>query len=486
MRDTFQRLLKLAAGYSLVTLIGPLFTIVLTPLYTRVLTLDDYGIVSVCLTLSGLLGVIVLLSMDQAIALHFFDGDEQHKRTVVTTAVVYVGAAGLATGCIVFALAEPLALLLFKDPTRRITLQLLAMLVVCAPLYAVLTAALRLRMGVRRVNALGLAYLLSYVGLNVLFVLILRLKVTGIIAANVLANVTGVGVGLALFWRPLRGTFELRCLQPLLRGGLGLVPGVIGYVMLANIDRLLLTQYVDKSLIGLYDIANRLSSMLYVGFSALWSAWWPMALEMTHRPDAPRQYARIFEYFAAASMLAALALGLFAPEILRVFTRQPYVAAAPLAMVLMIYSGPLAFMNGSFQIGLFVRKRTRWISIASLISAGLNIVLNVILDPYLGVWGATWATVAAGLVFSAIVYAAGQHALFVDYRWLRTLALGACYLSLLGIFGGLLGPLSAGSRALAVALFASAIFAVGFVRWSQFATGIHMVTRWLAAREVAR
>ncbi len=481
MRDTLKRLMKLTAGYSLVTLIGPLFTILLTPLYTRVLEPADYGVVDIALTLGGLLSIFVMLGMDQALAAHFFDGDDQSKRDMVTTAVLYVIGSGLVICTAVFLFAEPLAVLLYADPTRRITIQLLSLYALFAPLYGVLGAALRLRMGVRRVNLLGLSYLFSFVGLNVLFVLFFQMKATGIIAANVLTNITGAAVGLALVWRPLRGQFRVTLLAQVLQSGLKILPGMLGYVALASIDRLLLTQYVNAQDIGLYSIANKLSSMLYVGFSALWSAWWPIALEMSKRPDAPRQYARIFEYFAAGSMLAALTLGLFAPDILRIFTTAGYVPAAPYAMILMIYSGPLAFMNGSFQISHFVSKRVHWISIASLVSAGVNIVLNLLLNPIYGVWGATWATVIAGVVFASIVYASGRDALFIDYRWLRTTVLVLVYLCLLVFFGGFAGPYTVGSRWVAVFAFVAAIFAVGFVRWSQLVFGLEAAKHWVAS-----
>jgi len=45
LRQTLARVIRLTAGYSLVTLLGPVFTVVLTPLYTRLLVPADYGVV---------------------------------------------------------------------------------------------------------------------------------------------------------------------------------------------------------------------------------------------------------------------------------------------------------------------------------------------------------------------------------------------------------------------------------------------------------
>lgn len=478
MRVTLQRLARLTAGYSLVTLIGPLFTILLTPLYTRVLTPADYGVVDVALTLGALVNIVIVLGTDQAMSAHFFDGDDTNKRDLVTSTLIYVALAG-AVGCgVLFIFAEPIAITLFKDPTRQITLRLLAPYVLFAPLYAVLAAALRLRMGIRRVNILGFTYLITYVCLNVLFVLVLQFKATGVIAANVLAHVAGALAGLALVWKPLRGQFAATALKPVLTSGLALLPGMVGFILLANVDRILLTQYVSQSEIGLYSIANKLASMLYVAFSAVWSAWWPMAMEMAKQPDAPRQYARMFEYFIAASTVAALTMGLFAPEILRLFTSEAYWPAAPYATVLMIYTGPLAFMNGSFQISHYVGKRVGWISAAALVSAGCNIALNLVLNPIYGVWGAVIATVIAGAVFGLITYITGRGVLFVDYRWLRTGIVIGVYLIVLGCVS-LFASAAILVKIAAIALLMFTVISVGFVKTSQIRIGINALRRRL-------
>ena len=181
MQTTLKRLAKLTAGYSLVTLVGPLFTILLTPLYTRVLTPADYGVVEVALTFSALLSVFALGGMDQALSAYFFDGDETFRRNLVTTTLACVCVAGLLLGLLMFAFAHTLAEIFFKTETRYLIFQLLAINMVSSPVYSVIAAALRLRMGVRRVNVLGLAQLFTNVACNIVFVLFLHLRATGIV-----------------------------------------------------------------------------------------------------------------------------------------------------------------------------------------------------------------------------------------------------------------------------------------------------------------
>ena len=475
MRSTLKRLAKLTAGYSLVTLLGPLFTLLLTPLYTRVLEPADYGVVDISLTVASLIGIFVGLGMDQALSGHFFDGDDSHQRDVVTTALACVAGIGLVGATSMVLLAAPLATILFGDPARAITLEILSISVICGPLYIVTVAALRLRMGIRRVNILGLTNLFSVIGFNLLFVLLLRWKATGVVAANAAAMLVSCLVGMALIAGSLRGSVRREIVRTLLPTGFAILPALYGSLLLNNIDRLLLTQYVPAEQIGLYAIANKLASMVTVVVGAAWAAWWPMALQMADEVDAPRQFARMLEYFLMLSITLALAMGMFSGEILSVFTRAAYVPSAPYAFALMIYTGPIASAATFFCIGLHARKRAYKVSVAFLISAVINIGLNLILDPIIGIWGAVWATVIGGMVLMVLCYRFGQQVLLVQYRWIRIAVVfafhvGACLL-LIDQPGLNTVPAKLGLLVTLFTLYAG----IGFIRREQFITSWNLL-----------
>jgi O-antigen/teichoic acid export membrane protein len=431
MQQTLKRLARMTAGYSLVTLIGPVFTILLTPLYTRVLSPADYGVLDVAGAFASFAGILTVIGIDQALNALFFDGGETYQRNLVTTAVICVTVCSSLVAVFYIVTGASLAVWFFKDIGRVYIFYLYAVGSLSGSTVAVISAALRLRMGVKRVNVLAATSLFTNVAATIVMVLILRLKVTGIVAANVIASIITCSMGLALAYRPLRGSFSPPLVKPLVRTGLTLVPAVASGLALAVADRLLLVWYVSQTDLGLYSIANKLASMLLVLLGATWTAWQPMALEMASQPDAPKQYARVFEYIAAASMLLSLAVGLFAPEILIVFTRAAYVPAAPYALILTAYYGPINFLALSLAIPLYARKRTHIISVITFISAGANIVLNLLLDPWLGVWGAVLATVLAGGVTMAGAYIASQQAMRVPYRLKQVCGLGGFYVALI-------------------------------------------------------
>src|SRR6476469_1402719 len=88
MRARLTQLTRLTAGYGLAALAGPIFTVLLTPLYTRVLHPSDYAILDTVTTLGILSLTLGMLGLNAAPSVFFYDGDEAHGRRVLTTAAV--------------------------------------------------------------------------------------------------------------------------------------------------------------------------------------------------------------------------------------------------------------------------------------------------------------------------------------------------------------------------------------------------------------
>jgi len=463
MLVTLKRLLKLTAGYSVVSILGPLVAIFLTPLYTRRLEPADYGVVDVALTIAYLLGTLSMLGMDTALSAHFFDGDTLHQQRLVKTAYLTTGVLASLLALPLWVFAPYWATWLFDDPHRSYVFYLVGLNIYGTTWNGLAIITLRLRMGIKRYNALGLWLLLATAANNIVLILILGLKATGAVAANTLAVLSTAGIGLWLVREYFHGDFSFDLSKKLVITGVGLMPGALGGILLNNADRLMLTQYVSQTDLGLYAIANKLASFAGILATAALSALWPIMYEMAAKPEAPRQFARLFEYYLSAILGLSLGIGLFAPELLTIFTRALYLPAAPMVLSLVIYTGPLTFMTSFFCVGLTVTKRTHHISAAFLLAAGVNVALNLWLNPMWGVWGAVWATVSAGLIWVALTYYLGQRAFPIQYRWLRQTTLFSVYLVLVGTF--LLVPQlqNIPAKLGGLAVFGAASLAVGVV-----------------------
>jgi len=288
-------------------------------------------------------------------------------------------------------------------------------------------AALRVRWGM----ALSIATILGTVGGNIVYIIALRLGAAGIVLTQ---STTGVVVCLTalIVARRLIGLPSRQTLRLLARSGAILLPTMLSGWVLMVADRLFLVQYVSTEQLGYYAIANKITGLLHVAMTPIYSAWVALALSIQHEPDAKQRYAIMSRYIIMAVLSAALGLGLFAIEILLVMTRPAYLPAAPYVGVL-AYAQVFTAFGQVLYISAVAGKRLSAVSGTVMVGAVLNIVLNFILIPSLGLWGATLATVAGYGVPQLLLYVIVQRRYHVDYPARRWLALLAIQFGLLAI-----------------------------------------------------
>jgi O-antigen/teichoic acid export membrane protein len=416
MSARIQQLLRLMAGYSLAAYVGPIFTVILTPLYTRVLRPADYALLDLLTTIGGLCASLATLGLGHALTVHYYDHDELAQNRVTATAALIALVWSILVALPLWPAAPWIATTLLGGLQYADLLLLAAINIPLAALGLVMQTTLRLMMAVMRANILALVNLLLTVALNVLLVLLLRQGVWGI---QITAVATGLWLALGgalLVGRERWGWPQPALVGPLLRAGVGALPGVLALWALGFSDRLILPLFgIPAEERGWYAIAAKLASMMAIVIMPFQIAWGPLALSMRGDQAAPQTYARVLSLFAAGAIGLGLALALFAREILLVFTTSDYLGAAA-------YVAPLTVItvaNGltvCAGVGAALMKRTEVTGIALLIGAGLNLLLNLLLIPRFGVWGAAWATAAGYAIVPTIVYAWSQRIHHIPYR----------------------------------------------------------------------
>ncbi|HEX5690537.1 MAG TPA: oligosaccharide flippase family protein, partial [Roseiflexaceae bacterium] len=360
LRSNFRRLIQTTAGYSLNTLVGPLFTLLLTPIYTRVLGVANYGVVETLLPLGMIMYMLGLLSVPSALPVLYYDPTLADRQPRVVASALWVAALwSAALAAIGYALADPLMRLTLGDLARDDLTGLVRLMMLGLPfgvLYGVQTTVLRLRFAVWRSNLLALLFMFVNAGANLLLVVALRWGVWGVIGANVATNIVMGLAGLAVGAQSLSARPEPGLMRRLAQTGVPLLPAGLAVWLLVYEDRLFLTRTVAFEQIGIYGIANKLASVLALLIEPFKSAWGPLALSIQQEANAPRTYAKVLTYYCVVGLGLGLALSLFAHEALLIVTTPAFVGAE--AYIWLLVLTPLA---GGFSlivsIGLLIEKK---------------------------------------------------------------------------------------------------------------------------------
>lgn len=442
--------------------------LLLFPLYTRYLTPGDYGVLALAQSVTIVLAILFGLSLQSAIGrLHFEAGSEEERRRLYGSVLLFLAVVPALAAAALHVAGKLGGLDLFADAPYTPYLQ-----------YAVGTAYLQVFLQVpvsiyqarqqpRPVMGLTILNAAALAGATILFVVVLEQGALGALRGMLIgAGITAV-VAIAVTLRLASPRFSRRWIRLALAFSLPLVPHLLGTWVLYLSDRLVLERFVSAADLGLYSLGAAIGTAMHFLATAAGRAFAPAITLALKDPAQRGQVPLLGTFWLLGLAWAATALALLLTDVIRLLAPPEFHEATE--VVAWIVFGYLAF--GVYMIaaqGTYFSMRTRLVAVLTLTAGALNVALNFLLIPPLGIAGAAVATLVAFAALAVMQGALSQRLYPIAWeygRWARILA-AALLAFAVGSLGG--GGTTAASVALKVAAIAvvmpAALTALGFWR----------------------
>jgi len=159
-------------------------------------------------------------------------------------------------------------------------------------------------------------------------------------------------------------------------------------------DTFLLGYFKNETYVGLYNVALPLAGALIIFFTAFGSLFYPIITELYAKKkinEVKKVYSVILKWIFLVTFPAFMLMVLFPTEIIRILFGSEYLEAAGVLVILAIGYFVHAII-GPALLGLQTLKKTKYIFYITFSMAILNIFLNILLIPILGLMGAAIAT----------------------------------------------------------------------------------------------
>lgn len=180
---------------------------------------------------------------------------------------------------------------------------------------------------------------------------------------------------------------------------------IIGFVSVNAIDRLLLMGLKGPETVGAYTAAYTLGMVVGVGHDALTKVWNPYFFRKINAEGV--RLARMLgpqSLYALLSLLSALVYGLLAQAAFGLVFPETFAHAAAIVPIICVAYG----LEGARKIfcgQLYACSRTKTLAVISLVSAFVNIALNLLWIPDHGITGAAYATLVSFALMTVAVVA---------------------------------------------------------------------------------
>ncbi len=415
-----RRLGKHTAIYATGTLLAKLASFLMLPIYTHFLTPSDYGVLELLSMTINVVGMLAGIGIGVSVFRFRAEyAEERDKAAVMSTAAIAMTVTALATAGLGIFFSPALSHVILKGAGRAIYFRVFFLTYLAQTLETI--PLLQVRAEERSTFFVGVstAKLVGMLTLNIYLVAIRGMGVMGVLVSSlVVTSTSALLLGIGMF-RRTGMRFDLEKLGRMVGYGYPMVFVFVGNFILVFSDRYFLQQFSSTAQVGLYSLAYQfafvLSAFAMTPFQQIWA---PQRFVIATRPDAREIFARVFTYLNLALGAIALGLVLFAGDVLRIMSAPAFWRAAPIVPMLVAAQVLWSWCN-FVNIGLLVEERTGSLAGASTVGVAATLLLNFLLIPRYGMWGAAGATfLAYGVRFSAI-YMVGQRRYPIPFEWGR-------------------------------------------------------------------
>lgn len=383
--------LRAALWFVVCSIIQKGIGVIVTPVFTRLLTTEEYGLYTLYASWLEIIAVIVTLRLSwgvflQGIVRYDYKPDE-YTASLQGLTTLLVGA-GL---CIYLPFQE------FWNGLTGLNTFLMLCVIVNAWALAMLgfwTTRQRIAYNYRLLVLVTLAVAVITPVVSILAVMSVdSYKVEARVGCITAIDCCIYTVMFLYYEIKGRSFFNKQYWTHALKFNVPLVPHYLAQSVLHQADRVMLSSMVSMSAAGVYGLANSISSVTSIINQSILKAFNPWVYQQIRAGCYDRLNGISYASIAVVGVINLLLIA-FAPEALWIFAPPAYQDAIwvipPLAGSVL-----LAFMYSLFANFEFYFEKTKWIAAISIGNAVLNVALNLVFIPLFGLIAAGYTTLAS-------------------------------------------------------------------------------------------
>ena len=371
----------------------------LLPLYTAVLSTQEYGIVDLVVTYTSLLMPVVLFQIDQALFRFLIDErkNEVKKKEIISTAVSFAVVQMIAV-IVIFAVIQSFVSFQYKW---------FLLFNVLASIGANMMLQTARGFGDNVGYAMGscVSAATQIIG-NVLFLVVLKMGVSGMLTATVLAHLMVVAFlcvkeKVCRYLSP-KAISKVR-LREILKYSVPLIPNALSWWVLHASDRTIVLLFLGTSYNGLLSVANKFSSLCISVYNIFNISWTESAALHMNDPDREKFFSSVI--VSAFKLFMCVATGVVAcmPFVFPLMVNSKFQEAYAVVPIYLLAS-MLNIVVGLYSVVYVALKKSKELAMTSIYSGIINIVAHLVLIKFVGLYAAALSTAIAFGVMAVYRY----------------------------------------------------------------------------------
>lgn len=409
---------KQTAIYSIGNLSTKLIGLILLPLFTEYLTTSEYGILAILEATSQILIGVIALNLPLAmLRWASAEKDKKKQKSIVfttTVAILFIIALQLVT---FLPNTNYFSELLFDNNNYTDYFFYLFLTVAFGIYNGIPLNLIRIKEKATLFIVVSIIKFTTLLLLNVYLIAFLRLGVKGIIISQLISEVILFLITIPILAKNIRFKFDFKTFKEMLLYGLPLILSTVSTFAFSFGDRYILQHYLNNASVGIYSMGYKIASILnMVILQSFQLGFLPIAYKKLGDDDAGAFFSKILTYYSFLLVIAALSISLFSKELLLLLAQKEEYVIAYTVVPIIAFSFVLKGIQYTFALSFHYSKKTTYNAIIVLLTAVINLSLNIILIQKLGYIGAAYSMFISMLITLFISYYYGNKVYPIPYE----------------------------------------------------------------------
>lgn len=413
-----KRFLKDSAIYLVPNLLGRGMSLFLIPLYTEVLSPGDYGVFDLFSMFASLANLVVAFEVNQGIARFYSSSSSDKDKVEYASSALWFTVATYLTFCLIlYVFSGKLAPLIMGKEGLLDVYYIGIVHIFLGGLNLLVQNQFKWELKSKTYAIQSIILLISTAAASIYLTYVLNWGVKGVVLGQVFGFVCSTLFGFTSLRNTYFFTFNIRKLREMLIFSAPLVPASMAVFFMNYSDRLMINHFFSVDELGLYGIAFRISAVVSILLIGVRSALMPLIYANFEKKETVGELEKLFRYFVLMALIFFVSISLLSQWVLEVFTSEAFYSAyqyVPILVLGIIFSQSYIFMPGAS-----IKKKTKYFLFINILTAGINIGMNLLLIPYWGLIGVALATFIAHFMSFVLHVVVSQRLYYVPHKLMR-------------------------------------------------------------------
>ncbi|MDF2158191.1 oligosaccharide flippase family protein [Algoriphagus sp. CAU 1675] len=358
--------------YGFSPFLGKILSIFLMPIYTSILSKEDFGAMAIIFSIKSVIDMFSNLNIHSGVARYYYNNTYNIKY-LLSTSFLSIVVLSVFISFLMYMLLGKFVLLDFTKHEYYISYILMFFTIPSGSLNSFFSIISRFK-NIPYLYFLGsIINVLIHVGISLILIIYFKLGIVGFFGGLFISDLFLILYFYVINKNSFSFIIDFNILKTILKFSIPTIPAIFGEWIDSSLGQIFIGKYFNLGDAGLYSVALRIASFFMFFNLAFNNVWLPYVYKYTNShlliPILLKFYKRTILLLSIVSFL----LILFSDYIVLLLSNSSYLGASNFFTIL-CYPMSLNILSNFVRVGPQITQNTKVISYSSLIGSFVNLI----------------------------------------------------------------------------------------------------------------